>query len=59
MKNAVLWDLPSSYLTGYTLRLRYRIQPVNTLRPVVFTEVTMKKAVFWDIKAISYLTGDT
>jgi hypothetical protein len=30
MKNAVFWDIkPSSYLTGDTLRLRYRDQPVN------------------------------
>jgi hypothetical protein len=32
MKNVVFWDIknPSSYLTGKTLRLRYRSQAVNT-----------------------------
>jgi hypothetical protein len=30
MNNIVFWDIkPSSYLTGDTLRLRYRVQPVN------------------------------
>jgi hypothetical protein len=29
-KNTFVWDIkPSSYLTGDTLRLRYRVQPVN------------------------------
>jgi hypothetical protein len=32
MKNAVFWDMkPSSYFTGDTLHLRYRVQPVNAL----------------------------
>jgi hypothetical protein len=32
MMNAVFWDIkPSSYLTGDTLRLRYRVQPVNVM----------------------------
>jgi hypothetical protein len=32
MKNVVFWDIkPSSYLTGDTLRLRYRAQPVNAM----------------------------
>jgi hypothetical protein len=32
MKNAVFRDInPSSYLTGDTLRLRYRAQPVNAM----------------------------
>jgi hypothetical protein len=32
MKNVVFWDKkPSSYFTGDTLRLRYRIQPVNAM----------------------------
>jgi hypothetical protein len=32
MKNVVFWDKkPSSYLTGDTLRLRYRTQPVNAM----------------------------
>jgi hypothetical protein len=32
MKNVVFWDIkPSSYFTGDTLRLRYRIQPVNAM----------------------------
>jgi hypothetical protein len=30
MKNAVFWDIkPSSYFTGDTLLLHYRVQPVN------------------------------
>jgi hypothetical protein len=32
MKNAVFWDIkPSSYFTGDTLRLRYRVKPVNAM----------------------------
>jgi hypothetical protein len=32
MKNVVFWDIrPSSYFTGDTLRLHYRIQPVNAM----------------------------
>jgi hypothetical protein len=32
MKNAVFWDIKSSsYLTGDTLRLHYRAQPVNVM----------------------------
>jgi hypothetical protein len=32
MTNAVFWDIkPSSYLTGDTLRLRHRAQPVNAM----------------------------
>jgi hypothetical protein len=32
MKNVVFWDIkPSSYLTGDTLCLRYRVQPVNAM----------------------------
>jgi hypothetical protein len=32
MKNVVFWDIkPSSYFTGDTLRLRYRVQPVNDM----------------------------
>jgi hypothetical protein len=32
MKNVVFWDIkPSSYFTGDTLRLRYRVQPVNAM----------------------------
>jgi hypothetical protein len=32
MKNGVFWDIKSSlYLTGDTLRLRYRVQPVNAM----------------------------
>jgi hypothetical protein len=42
---------PSSYLTGDTLRLRYRDEPVNAMKVLnVFTAVTMKNVVFWDIK---------
>jgi hypothetical protein len=34
-----------------TSRLRYRVQPVNAmLKFEIFTAVTMKNAVFWDIK---------
>jgi hypothetical protein len=32
MKNPVLLDIkPSSYLTGDTSRLRYRVQPINDM----------------------------
>jgi hypothetical protein len=32
MKNGVFWDIkPSSYFTGDTLRLCYRVQPVNAM----------------------------
>jgi hypothetical protein len=32
MKNAVFWDIkPSSYFTGDTLLLHYRVQPVNAM----------------------------
>jgi hypothetical protein len=34
-----------------TLRLRHRAQPVNDVGFEVFTAVTMKNAVFWDIKS--------
>jgi hypothetical protein len=44
------YEKTSSYLTGNTLRLRYRVQPVNDIRFDVFTVVTMKNAVFWDIE---------
>jgi hypothetical protein len=51
MKNVVSWDIkPSSYLTGNTLFLRCRAQPVNAIRFEVFTAVTVKNVVFWDIK---------
>jgi hypothetical protein len=58
MKNAVFWDIkPSSYLTGNTLRLGYRAQPVNVMQHLwIFT---MKNAVFWDVNSSSYLTGNT
>jgi hypothetical protein len=47
MKNVVFWVIkPSSYLTGDTLLLRYRVQPVNAMD---FTAVTMKNGVFWDV----------
>jgi hypothetical protein len=32
---------------------------IDRVRFEVFTAVTMKNAVFWDIKLSSYLTGDT
>jgi hypothetical protein len=31
MNNAIFWDKKISYLTGDTLRLRYRTQPVNAM----------------------------
>jgi hypothetical protein len=32
MKNVVFWDIKThSYLTGDTLLLRYRVQPVNAM----------------------------
>jgi hypothetical protein len=44
MKNEVFWDKnPTSYLTGDALRLCYRFE--------IFTAVTMKYAVLWDIKS--------
>jgi hypothetical protein len=46
---------PCSYLTGDTIHLRSGAQPV---RFNVYTAVTMKNAVFWDIKTCSYLTKD-
>jgi hypothetical protein len=43
MKNVVFWDIKTqSYFTGDTLRLRYRVQPVDAA-------VTMKKGVFWGV----------
>jgi hypothetical protein len=37
MKNAVFWDInPSSYFTVDTLRLRYRAQPVNAMKDLMF-----------------------
>jgi hypothetical protein len=57
MKNPVFWDIkPSSYLTGNTLVLSNRTQPV---RFEVFTATTMKNAVFWDIKTQFVPTGKT
>jgi hypothetical protein len=41
---------PSSYVTGDTLRLCYRVQSVNAVRFDVLAAVTMKNVVFWDIK---------
>jgi hypothetical protein len=41
---------PSSYVTGNTLLLCYRAQPVNAIRLEVFTAVTIMNAVFWDTK---------
>jgi hypothetical protein len=50
MKYVVFWNIkPSSYLTGDTLSIRYRAQPDNAMFKV-FTAVTMKNAVFWDIR---------
>jgi hypothetical protein len=43
-------DKISTYLTGNTLLLHYRIQPVCYVRFEVFTAVAMKNVVFWDIK---------
>jgi hypothetical protein len=38
MKNAVSWDIKrSSYFTGDTLRLRYRVQPVNAMYDLRFS----------------------
>jgi hypothetical protein len=37
MKKAVFWDIKtSSYLTGDTLLLRYKIQPVNSMQDLIF-----------------------
>jgi hypothetical protein len=48
MKNIVFWDIkPSSYFTGDTLHLHYRVQPVKCyVRFEVFTAVTIKNDVF-------------
>jgi hypothetical protein len=38
MKDAVFWDInTSSYLTGDTLRLHYRVQPVNGMKDLRFS----------------------
>jgi hypothetical protein len=38
MKNTVFWDMkPSSYFTGDTLRLCYRVQPVNAMQDLRFS----------------------
>jgi hypothetical protein len=51
MKNAVFWDRETrSYLTGNTLRLHYKAQVVNAIFEV-FTALTTKNTVFWDIKS--------
>jgi hypothetical protein len=34
-------------------------KPRKPVRSEVFTSVTMKYAVFWNVKPSSYLTGDT
>jgi hypothetical protein len=53
MKRTVFLDIkPSWYLTGKTLLLRYRAQPVNAIRFEVLPAVTMKNAVFWDINPV-------
>jgi hypothetical protein len=31
MKNAVFWDIKTLYLTGDTIPLPYRVQPVDTM----------------------------
>jgi hypothetical protein len=43
------YETSSYYLIGDTLRLRYRAK-LCYVRFEVFTAVTMKNAVFWDIK---------
>jgi hypothetical protein len=50
MKNGVFWDIK----TLFVLHRRH-----ITSRLEVFTAVTKKNVVFWDIKASSYFTGDT
>jgi hypothetical protein len=51
MKNAVLWDiLPSSYLTGNITSALQGPAGLYYVRFEVFTEVTMKNVVFWDIE---------
>jgi hypothetical protein len=38
LKNVVFWDIKtSSYLRGYTLRLHYRVQPVNAMLDLRFS----------------------
>jgi hypothetical protein len=35
------------------------VKTIQHVRSEFFTAVTMKNAVFWDIKTSSYFTGDT
>jgi hypothetical protein len=50
MKNAVFWDIkPSSYLTGHTLHIHYRGQPIIYVRFEAIREETVKNAIFLDV----------
>jgi hypothetical protein len=61
MKNVVFWDMK----TQIVLHRRHITSPLQSqacecnVRFEVFTAVTMKNDVFWDIKPSSYFTGDT
>jgi hypothetical protein len=38
MKNVVFWDIKNQFnLTGDTLRLRYRVQPVNAMEDLTLS----------------------
>jgi hypothetical protein len=60
MKNAVFWDVETQLL----LHRRHITSPLQSpasyyyVRFEVFTAVTMKNGIFWDIKPSSYLTVD-
>jgi hypothetical protein len=48
----------SSYLTEHALRLLYRTQPAIHVSFEVFTAVTMKNAVFWDVRGVALVRTD-
>jgi hypothetical protein len=61
MKNVVFWDIKTPFVP-YRKHITSPLQnPASKcyVRFEVFTAVTMKSAVFWDIKPTSYFTGDT
>jgi hypothetical protein len=50
LSTIIIYLLGSSYLTGDTLRLRYRVKPVNAMSDLsFFTAVAMKNVVFCDV----------
>jgi hypothetical protein len=61
MTNAVFWaKKPSTYLTGDTLHLRYRVQPVNAIYDLRFPRRWLWRMPSSGLKKPSpYLKGDT